>query len=204
VAEQAEHAALALRRAANTGQDHNAAVAELLAAAATLATLRNSDNEEPPTPKQTSATQNSPVTKSVTDTAAQPRPTAPTSKSHHPPADPVQRPGKRVTKSVTKQATRQDIKRERRPQPIDPNTVRLERSADYDITGTWKAMAGPANDPILVGFVHRNSLNKKWEARTPALVTISGDPWRTRQDALIHLLLDHQPTASRSSSRRPR
>ena len=30
--------------------------------------------------------------------------------------------------------------------------------------GCWRVVVGPADDPILVGFVHRRSLSKKWEA----------------------------------------
>lgn len=105
VAERAEHASRALRRAVTTSQDHDAAVTELLAAAATLAALRDADNEQPPFPEQASATQDEPVTKSVTDTAAQPRPASSAPESHHPPTGPAQRPGERVTKPVTKQAT---------------------------------------------------------------------------------------------------
>jgi len=192
VAERAERAALALRRALTAGMDHDEATAELLAAAATLATLRNGDNEEPPFPEQASTTRDHPLTTSVTDTAVQLRPAA----------GPAQRSSEHVTKPVTKQTARQHPKQQRR-QPIDPDTVRLERSTDYDITGTWQVMAGQTDDPILIGFVHRSSLSKKWEARTPVLVAISGGPWRTRQDALVHLVLEHQATVSRSSRRRP-
>jgi len=71
-------------------------------------------------------------------------------------------------------------KQVRRPRPIDPNTVRLERSADYNVTSTWRVVAGPAVDPILVGFVRRTGLGKQWEARMPELIAISGGPWRTR------------------------
>jgi hypothetical protein len=52
-------------------------------------------------------------------------------------------------------------------------------------------MAGPAAAAILVGFVHRNGLGNKWQAQTPAMIAISGGPWRTRQDALVHLVLHH-------------
>jgi hypothetical protein len=38
-------------------------------------------------------------------------------------------------------------------------------------------------------------LGKQREARTPARVAISGGPWRTRQDALVHLVLSHQQVA---------
>jgi hypothetical protein len=65
-------------------------------------------------------------------------------------------------------------------------------------------MAGPADAAIMVGFVHRNGLGNKWQAQTPAMIAISGGPWRTRQDALIHLVLHHQLTASRSNRHRPR
>lgn len=51
VAERAEYAAVALRRAVTIGQDHDAAVAELLAAAAALARLRDCSIGNPPSPK---------------------------------------------------------------------------------------------------------------------------------------------------------
>src|SRR5262249_19935214 len=82
--------------------------------------------------------------------------------------------GEFVTEHVTEQASSQYTKQERRPRPIDPNAVRLERSADYDITGTWRVMAGPGDAAILVGFVHRNGLSNKWQAQTPAMIAISG------------------------------
>jgi hypothetical protein len=107
VAERAERAALALRRALTAGHDHDEATAELLAAAATLATLRDRDNEELASPEQASATHDCPLTTSVTDTAVQLRPAAPTPESHRLPAGPAQRSGEHVTKPVTKQAARQ-------------------------------------------------------------------------------------------------
>jgi hypothetical protein len=34
----------------------------------------------------------------------------------------------------------------------DPDTVRLGRSTDYDITGTWQVVAGPTDDPQPLRF----------------------------------------------------
>jgi Mg-chelatase subunit ChlI len=101
VAARAEHAALALRRAVTAGQDHDAAVAELLAAADALTTtLRDNANGEPTSLSE--ASQDSPVTKSVTDTA--PRPVAP--ESDHLAAGPAQPSGEFVTEYVTEQDRR--------------------------------------------------------------------------------------------------
>lgn len=189
VAERAEHAAIALRRAVTTGQDHDAATAELIATATALA---DRPNATPPQPNP------------VTDTAAPPRPSVP--EPHPQPAGPAQQPSSSVTKKVTKQAANQHPNQPRRPQPIDPDTVRLQRSTDYDLTGTWQVLAGPTDHPITVGTVRRTGLSKQWEARTPALLTISGGPWHTRQDALIHLVLNHQQAATspHRTARRPR
>jgi hypothetical protein len=49
VAQRAEHAAVALRRAVTTGHDYDAATAELLAAATALATLRGGPTGTEPT-----------------------------------------------------------------------------------------------------------------------------------------------------------
>jgi len=84
---------------------------------------------------------------------------------------------------------------------VNPDTVRLQRSPDYDLTGTWRALAGPAGHPIVVGTVRRTGLGKQWEARTPELVAINGGPWRTRQDALIHLVQDRQQATARPLSK---
>lgn len=101
-----------------------------------------SANGKPRPSEQASVTQDDPLQDAVTNTTA-PRPPAP--ESRRPPTGPVQRPDERVTEHVTKHVARQHTKQQRRPQPIDPDTVRLERSADYDvlvITGTWHVVAG--------------------------------------------------------------
>jgi hypothetical protein len=199
LAQRAEHAALALRRAVTTGQDHDAAVAEWLAAADALAATLSDGAHDESTPVNGATTpQDSPVTKSVTETV--PCPAAPEPAQHS--TGSAQRSGNPATNQA---ARRRHTTQQQRPQPIDPDTVRLERSGDYDLTGTWHVVAGPANDPIPVGFVRRNDLGKRWQARTPALVAISGGPWRTRQDAVLHLVQHHQQaTASRSRRRQPR
>jgi Mg-chelatase subunit ChlI len=61
VAQRAEHAAVALRRAVTTGQDHDAAAAKLLAAVTALATLRECPNRNPPSPEPTAAIQHGSV-----------------------------------------------------------------------------------------------------------------------------------------------
>ena len=203
VAQRAEHAALALRRAVTLGEDHDAAVAEWLAAADALATtLRGDANGEPTCLSGAATPQDRPVTKSVTDIA--PCPAAPEADQLS--TGPAGRSGEFVTEQVRQQPAGRRPKRERRPSPIDADTVRLERSADYDVTGTWRVMAGAGDAPVLVGFVHREGLGRRWAARTPAMVAIGGGPWRTRQDALVQLVLHHQQatSASRPSRRRPR
>jgi hypothetical protein len=91
-----------------------------------------------------------------------------------------------VTESVTESAapetrpvTREDV--------VDVDTVRVERREDFEISGTYRVLAG---DSILLGYLGRDR-RRRWEARTAAtMLTVSGGPWRTRQDALISLLLN--------------
>jgi hypothetical protein len=186
------------------GQDQESAAAELLAAASAFAALREGTSQEPHSHEEPSAAESSPVTKPVTEPATEPR----VAEAGEPPAGHDQRAGESVTKKVTKPSARRHTERASRPKPkpIDPDTVRLERSADYDVTGTWRVLAGPADDPMLVGFVRNSGRGKHWEARTPSLITVSGGPWRTRQDALVHLVFNHQQAAAarRPGKRRPR
>jgi hypothetical protein len=103
----------------------------------------------------------------------------------------VERPSARpteptVTESVTNSAvpearpvTREDV--------IDVDTVRIERGNDFEILGTYRVLAG---DSILLGYLGRDR-RRRWEVRTAATsLTVPGGPWRTRQDALVGLLLN--------------
>ncbi|WP_208608201.1 hypothetical protein [Amycolatopsis pretoriensis] len=91
-----------------------------------------------------------------------------------------------VTNSVTNPAaptarpvTREDV--------IDVDAVRVERSEDFEISGTYRVLAG---DSVLLGYLARDQ-RRRWEARTAATaLTVPGGPWRTRQDALVGLLLN--------------
>jgi hypothetical protein len=70
---------------------------------------------------------------------------------------------------------------------IDVATVRVERGEDFESSGTYRVLAG---DSILLGYLGRDR-RRRWEARTAATVlTVPGGPWRTRQDALVGLLLN--------------
>jgi hypothetical protein len=75
--------------------------------------------------------------------------------------------------------TREDV--------IDVDTVRAERSEDFEVSRTYRVLA---SDSILLGYVARGR-RRSWEARTAATtLTVRGGPWRTRQDALVGLLLN--------------
>lgn len=115
----------------------------------------------------------------VADNAPGRRPTA-----EHSATDPVELTP--VTHSVTepiesqvRPATSQDL--------IDVDTVHVERSEDFEISGTYRALAG---DSLLLGYLERDG-RRRWQARTATTaVTVPGGPWRTRQDALVGLLLN--------------
>jgi hypothetical protein len=91
-----------------------------------------------------------------------------------------------VTESVTESfvpetrpVTREDL--------IDVDTVRVERGKDFEISGAYRVQAA---DSILLGYLGRDR-RRRWEARTAATsLAVPGGPWRTRQDALVGLLLN--------------
>lgn len=79
----------------------------------------------------------------------------------------------------TRPVTREDV--------IDVDTVRVERGRDFEISGSYRVLAG---DSILLGYVARDR-RRRWGARTAAtMLNVPGGPWRTRQDALAGLLLN--------------
>ncbi|WIY01257.1 hypothetical protein QRX60_45735 [Amycolatopsis mongoliensis] len=91
-----------------------------------------------------------------------------------------------VTESVTKSAT-SETRSVTRADVIDVDTVRVERGKDFEVSGTYRVLAG---DSILLGYLGRVR-RRGWEARTAAtMVAVPGGPWRTRQDALVGLLLN--------------
>lgn len=100
------------------------------------------------------------------------------------PAAPV--PDKRpVTESVTNMGA-PTVRPVTRKDMIDVDTVRVERGEDFEISGSYRVLAG---DSILLGYLARDR-RRRWEARTTTALTVSGGPWRTRQDALVGLLLN--------------
>jgi hypothetical protein len=105
-----------------------------------------------------------------------------------------------VTESVTDSA-----RPEARPvtcaDVIDLDTVRIERGKDFESQGTYRVLAG---DSIVLGYLGRDR-RRRWEARTSTTaLTVRGGPWRTRKDALVHLLMDGGfATNTSNPSRKP-
>lgn len=88
-----------------------------------------------------------------------------------------------------------------RPEPVDVDTVRLERVSEPGSAG-WRVLAGLAADPstvIVVGVLEpvygtgRRGV-RGWAARHRH-VQVAGGPWRTRREAVGRLLLQHQRLA---------
>jgi hypothetical protein len=71
--------------------------------------------------------------------------------------------------------------------PIDPSTVRLERNPDR-ATGGWRVLTKQPDGPAVAGLLTRALTGTAWQARTPQRILVPGGPWRTRRDALTHLL----------------
>ncbi|WP_156960175.1 hypothetical protein [Amycolatopsis taiwanensis] len=70
---------------------------------------------------------------------------------------------------------------------VNVDTVRVERSNDFESSGTYRVLAG---DSILVGYLGRDR-RRRWEVWTAATsLAVPGGPWRTRDDALVDLLLN--------------
>jgi hypothetical protein len=87
-----------------------------------------------------------------------------------------------VTNSVTpktRPVTRKDV--------IDVDTVRVERGENFESQGIYCVLSG---DSILLGYLERDR-RRRWRARTATTtLAVPGGPWRTRQDALVGLLLN--------------
>jgi hypothetical protein len=85
---------------------------------------------------------------------------------------------------------------------IDPDLVHVVRGPDFEISGTYRVLATVEDDVVLVGILRRCG-RAAWQALTPSHIAVSGGPWRTRQDALVHLL-SHRDQTRRAGRRRPR
>ncbi|GAA3652652.1 hypothetical protein GCM10022267_43700 [Lentzea roselyniae] len=115
-------------------------------------------------------------------------------------------PAPPVTKPVTENKPRTSrSKPPTRPVPLDLDTVRLKRSSDPTRTG-WRVLAGTEDAPVLVGFLEpvlsvTGRRSSRWEAQTASLARVHGGPWRTRMDALAHLVDDYQRAAARPRRR---
>jgi hypothetical protein len=93
--------------------------------------------------------------------------------------------------------------RPNRPDPLDLDTVRLERGTE---PGVWQVLAGEAEQPVLVGFLEPASSggcrSKRWIARTARTgPTVPGGPWIIRKGALVHLVDDYQRPAGAEPKR---
>ncbi|MFC5099943.1 hypothetical protein [Kibdelosporangium philippinense] len=73
---------------------------------------------------------------------------------------------------------------------VDPNTVKVLRSPDFEVSGSYHALATVQGETVLLGILRRSD-RTGWVALTPLLIAVSGGPWRTRQDALVQLILNH-------------
>jgi hypothetical protein len=93
---------------------------------------------------------------------------------------------------------------------VDPDRVRLTQAADYAQTGVWRVEQQHTDDPdrpcVQLGTLIPTRTGgtgggKRWTARDQAWLPVSGGPWKTRQDALLHLT--HAPPEPRQLLRPP-
>lgn len=77
---------------------------------------------------------------------------------------------------------------------VDLHTVRMERTPK-DSAADWRVLAGPPDEPVLVGFLTAmrtaDSRVRGWMAQR-SLETVPGGSWNTRQEALMFLVDDHR------------
>jgi uncharacterized protein YoaH (UPF0181 family) len=80
---------------------------------------------------------------------------------------------------------------------LDLDTVRYEKGNDFATTGAWQVRAGDPDTPVHLGHLERTRYPRAgWQARTPDYLPVAGGPWRTRQDALVHLIDHHLRTGT--------
>jgi hypothetical protein len=96
---------------------------------------------------------------------------------------------------------------DRRVPPLDLDTVRVERMPEGSIADA-QVMAGPANEPVLVGYLTAKrsvsgSRTRGWIAERPNGTTVPGGLWRTPQAALVHLVDDHLRYSDRDGLTEP-
>jgi hypothetical protein len=194
VADRAEHAALALRRALTSGQDPDSAAGELMTAVAELAALRGATSSADAAREAEVAVD---VTESVTKRPVKVAPQARTRRGTH----------------RESEASEPDVQTgsAQLPPPVaanervDPETVSLQRSADYEMNRTWHVLTETAQGCRLVGSLRPVAgTARAWEAWTPLLLVVAGGPWKSRQDALVHLLSQHASRVRRGKTRGPR
>jgi hypothetical protein len=171
--DQVEQVLITARRVVTAGHDPRAVLEQLH----TIVTGLVSHNEVP----EASAVQGD-VTKSVT------LPTETPSVIVELPAPPAER-----VSGVAEEPDAHRLRAATATDVIDPDVVRLVRDPDFEISGSYRVLATVKDDVVLVGIVRRCG-RAAWQTLTPSHIAVSGGPWRTRQDALVHLLLHHDQT----------
>ncbi len=166
--DQAEHALAAARRAVLNGQDPNASIAQLNTAATALLLARRLPGGDPA---------RTDVTKYVTLPTE--TPSSSTDQATLAPAH--ETPDGETQAGKARPVTPMDV--------IDPDSVQVSRSSDFEVSGNYHALTTVEGELVLVGILRRSG-RAAWQALTPPLLLVPGGPWRTRQDALLHLLLN--------------
>jgi hypothetical protein len=165
--DQVGHALVAARLAVTLGQNPHALLEQLKVA---VTALLSSGGE----PTNTHPDQGA-VTESVTLAIESPDAVAgPVASS----AEPTMSPQTELFRAVTT------------ADKIDPESVRVVRGPDFEFSGSYQVLASMGNDVVLIGILRRSG-RSAWQALTPLFIAVSGGPWRTRQDALVQLLLNH-------------
>lgn len=182
--ERADAAMVAVRRTLSSGTDPQQAIQDLLTAVTDLAEAHGIAAPVPTEDTAAAGTPEPDVTECVTEPV---------------PSNNRSVPAKGEQEEATAEAT--DLPQSRQlPRPIgraetvDLDTVRMERSSDFEQTRRWIVLCGGGENERLIGYLDSDGTKtKKWQARGPMLTRVYGEPCRTRQESLLRLLDPHVP-----------
>lgn len=182
--ERADAAMAAVRRTLSSGTDPQQAIQDLLTAVTDLAEAHGIAARIPTEDTPAADTPEPDVTECITEPV---------------PSDSRSVPAKDEQEEMTAETTALPRSRQL-PRPIgrtemvDLDTVRMERSSDFEQTRRWIVLCGAGENVRLIGYLDSGGTKaKKWQALGPMLTRVSGGPCRTKQDALLRLLDPHVP-----------
>ncbi|GAA2806690.1 hypothetical protein [Saccharopolyspora taberi] len=182
--ERADVATVAVRRALSSGTNPQQAIQDLLTAVTDLAEAHGIAAPVPAEQAADAGATEPDVTESVTELVP--------GNDRNVPAEGEQQETTAEVDSLP--PTRQLPRPIGHSETVDLDTVRMERTSDFEQTRRWIFLCGAGENERLIGYLDSDGTKtKKWQALGPMLTRFSGGPCRTRQEALLRLLDPHAP-----------